>query len=113
MVPFVRIEDETALLDVDETIYSEGAVLRAVYEYSDRCFIALQRVETRIHVAIKAKSGNRDLETLAMGFLNSLADHELRVQIDRETRDIRTLLVAQAFAEGDLLSEVQPPPPEE
>ena len=35
--------------------------------------------------------------------MNELVDQQLRVQLDAEFRDVRTLIVAQAFAEGNLL----------
>ena len=46
-----------------------------------------------------------DLRTLALSFFTALADHEIRRRISRETNDLRTLIVAQAFAEANLLDE--------
>jgi His-Xaa-Ser system protein HxsD len=38
-------------------------------------------------------------------FENALLDAQLRVEISRETSQIRELIVAKAFAEGDLLDD--------
>jgi hypothetical protein len=38
-------------------------------------------------------------------FENSLLDAQLRVEIARETAVVRELIVAKAFAEGDLLED--------
>jgi His-Xaa-Ser system protein HxsD len=38
-------------------------------------------------------------------FQNAILDFQLRIEIGRETGPIRELIVAKAFAEGDLLDE--------
>jgi hypothetical protein len=38
-------------------------------------------------------------------FENALLDHQLRFEIARETATLRELIVAKAFAEGDVLED--------
>lgn len=54
-------------------------------------------------VRITGKKSDLDLNTLAGEFSNSLIDERVRRDIAIETMSIRELIVAQAFAEADLL----------
>jgi His-Xaa-Ser system protein HxsD len=49
------------------------------------------------------KTPDCDLHSLAGEFSNELINQRVRLQIASETRAIRELIVAQAFAEADLL----------
>jgi len=56
-------------------------------------------------VTIKGTTSSTELEPLLGEFQNALLDFQLRVEIGRETKQIRELIVAKAFAEGDLLDD--------
>jgi His-Xaa-Ser system protein HxsD len=86
-------------------MYSNDAILRTVYDFSDRCDVALTTCDKNVLAHLTRKNPQADLENLSGSFFTALADHELRMHISRETNDIRTLIIAQAFAEADLLDE--------
>jgi His-Xaa-Ser system protein HxsD len=103
---------ETVLTDgelvfiVDESIYSREAVLRTCYWFTDRCFLFVSRsVPGRLTISVRAKPGGEAVETAAGEFGNALLDQQLRLDIERETRGVRELIVAKAFAEGNLLED--------
>ncbi len=91
---------------IDETVYSKEAVLRACHWFTDRCYLFISRSEPNVlSVRVRAKPGGLDLRAVAGEFQNALLDAQLRVEIAHETAKIRELIVAKAFAEGDLLED--------
>src|SRR5689334_3302118 len=101
--PVSRTEDEVRLL-VDETVYSREAVLRACYWFTDRSYLFVSRFgPERLLVSIRAKPGGASIDSIAGDFANALLDQQVRREIERETSRVRELIVAKAFAEGNLL----------
>ena len=90
-------------IDVDLTIYPLEVVRRAAHAFSGRCFVAFERRDGRLRVQLTPQNEGDEPRDLAGSFANALLDHSLRVVIAEETRAIRELIVAQAFAEADLL----------
>lgn len=92
--------------EVDTTIYELDAVLRVAYQFTDRCYLFIARDEKdprRLTVYMGAKSADADPAALAGDFSNALIDQQLRAVLAREAGPLRELIVAQAFAEGNLL----------
>lgn len=92
--------------DVDTSIYSLDTVLRAAYKFTDRSYVFVERDEARpavLIVVLAPKDANGDLVALLGSFANELLDQQVRESLSREFGDIRTLIVAQAFSEGNLL----------
>ena len=98
---------ETALaLTVDETIYSREAVLRTCYWFTDRCYLFVSRsAPDCLTVSVRAKPGRLALDAVAGEFANALLDQQVRLDIERETRTVRELIVAKAFAESGVLED--------
>lgn len=96
-------ERHEMVLIVDESIYSKEALLRTCYWFTDRCYLFISRLgPNQFSIRIRAKSRGLRLESISGEFENSLLDQQLRQDIDRETARLRELIVAKAFAEGDL-----------
>ena len=51
------------------------------------------------------RGARQGLETVAGEFANALLDWQVRLDIQRETANLRELIVAKAFAEGNLLED--------
>lgn len=94
-------------LQVDLALYSVDAVIRAAYKFTDRCYLFLSRSGGSLIAAIVPKRKDADLEDLLGQFSNELIDQRLRESLDQQFGQVRTLVVAQAFAEGNLLDPVQ------
>lgn len=93
-------------LRVDTGLFSAEALLRAAYKFTDRCFVFLQRDEAQPNIAwavLTGKPGAGDIRALVGEFANELVDQRLREGLSREFGPIQTLIVAQAFAEGNLV----------
>lgn len=102
-----RAGANTVALEIDRDIFSVDAVLRAAYKFTDRCFIFLRHHDTRAErwlAVLKAKpSAASTVDDIAGEFANELIDQRLRERLEQQFGDTRTLIVAQAFAEGNLL----------
>jgi His-Xaa-Ser system protein HxsD len=91
------------VLVVEESIYSKEALLRTCYWFTDRCYLFISRPGPyQFSVRIRPKTRGLPLESISGEFENALIDQQLRQDIDRETERLRELIVAKAFAEGDL-----------
>ncbi|MDQ3803556.1 MAG: His-Xaa-Ser system protein HxsD [Acidobacteriota bacterium] len=100
-----EVADEGLCVCVDTAVYSQEALFRVCYAFTDRCYLFLQPEEgsSVVKVMFTRKTADCDLPTLAGEFSNELINQKVRLQIASETRAIRELIVAQAFAEADLL----------
>ena len=95
----------SATLTLDESLYCAEAVRRATYWFTDRCFVSLSESNGVIAVRLRSKGKTLDLRQVASQLQDSILDAQLRVEIGHETAQIRDLIVAKAFAEGDLLED--------
>ena len=98
---WVELSDEYLNLRVDISVYSEAALFRACYLYTDRCYLFLSATQDRITVEFRRKTADADLQEIAGDFGNELINQRLRADLARETAPIRELIVAQAFAEAE------------
>jgi His-Xaa-Ser system protein HxsD len=100
-----HVSDKTLTLEVDTAIYSLEALFRVCYAFTDRCYLFLEPAakDTSVVVRITGKKPDLDLDTLAGEFSNALIDERVRRDIATETMSIRELIVAQAFAEADIV----------
>jgi His-Xaa-Ser system protein HxsD len=103
--PIIQSDSEITLL-VDETIYARIALLKTCYWFTNRCYIFIYRHdEHHLAVRLASKAGGIGLEAIAGEFENALLDHQLRFEITNETATLRELIVAKAFAEGNVLED--------
>ena len=103
--PFSR-DGSRVVIEIDTSIYSRDAAIRASYKFTDRCHILLDSHPTRpdhLLAYLDPKIATIDLQTLYGEFANELLDQQLRERLEAQFGDVRSLIVAQAFAEGNLL----------
>jgi len=101
-----RLADSAIVFVVDEAIYSRRAILRALHWYSDQFGISTSTgPDGTFVITMRSKKQNADFQQLVNEFENKLIDAQLRIEIRDETSRIRELIVAKAFAEGDLLDD--------
>jgi His-Xaa-Ser system protein HxsD len=102
----VRFDDGALRLSLAAEIYSVGAILRSCYWLTDRCYVHLAPSAGNVEVTLLAKAGkDNETNSLAWEFLNSLVDNQLRVSIQQETASVREMIVAQAFADVDVIDD--------
>lgn len=93
-------------IQIDRNIFDDAAISKTIYCLSGD-FSFQRKLEGEIeYITIIAKPGvgltDQDIELM---FLDKLNDYKLRSIIAEETKDIRTILYAKAFADDDNLSE--------
>lgn len=95
----------TLSIFVDTKIYSLEVLFRTCYAFTDRSYLFLEPSDDPQIIAVRfaSKSSDSALSITAAEFSNELVNQRVRLDIANETRSIRELIVAQAFAEADLL----------
>lgn len=92
-------------ITVDKRIYSDSVISKAVYWLSGDFSIARRLIDDSLE-EITATALSDAIETeFETRFMQSLNDFKLRQIVADETRDIKTILYAKAFAEDEDLSE--------
>jgi His-Xaa-Ser system protein HxsD len=96
--------DDSLVVAVNSDLYSREALFRVCYLFTDRCYLFLSQESSSstIQVRFTRKSPDTDLNKMAGEFSNELINQKVRLDIAVETKAIRELIVAQAFAEADL-----------
>jgi len=100
-----HLTDGGLCISVDTDLYSVDALFRVCYVFTDRCYLFLQPQtgSSVVDVRFTSKGSDCDMATLAGDFANELINQRVRRDIASETKAVRELIVAQAFAEADLL----------
>lgn len=93
-------------IQIDRHIFSDAVISKAVYSLSGDLVIERRLSDNDTETVIATVSGTfADDEAIRSIIFRTLNDYKLRQIIAEETRDIKTLLYAKAFAEDDELSE--------
>lgn len=94
-------------IKIDRRIYSDTVISKAVYWLSDDYIIVRNQLDdfTESISAISKDGKVWDEISWQSRLMGALNDFKLREIVADETRDIKTILYAKAFAEDDDLSE--------
>ena len=102
--PVRLCDDGIIAVEVDRAVFDLDAVLRAAYKFTDRCHVFIQSSgEDSTWLAVLRPKVATPLMDLAGEFSNELIDQRLRRSLEEQFGNLRTLIVAQAFSEGNLL----------
>jgi His-Xaa-Ser system protein HxsD len=103
-------DDDSLVMAVNADLYSREALFRVCYLFTDRCYLFLSQDEDSpvVQVRFNRKSSGTDLNEVAGEFSNELINQKVRLDVAAETKTIRELIVAQAFAEADLFGGGDP-----
>ena len=89
-------------LNIDRNIFSDSCISTVIYWFSGQYTIQRSLQESIETLTIDNVS---DEKQFRLEFFQNLNDYKLREQIDKETKDIKTILYAKAFGEFDELTE--------
>jgi len=102
-VPAWVMGERTGAISVSRAVYSRKVLLAAAYKLSDRSAVLLDTdSEDRWVVYLIAPPGG-NATALLQALIRELGDQALRERLEEEFGAVRTLIVAQAFSEGNLL----------
>lgn len=94
------------IIRVDKRIYNDSVLSKAVYWMSgDYKIVRLTLDEFTEQIVFETTTEQQNSELIETRFLQLLNDFKLRQIVADETRDIKTILYAKAFAEDDDLHE--------
>lgn len=101
--PIVRTAAGVVAVSVSRALYSKRVVLSASYKLSDRWAVLVDDDGPERWIlyllGLSPEGAGEGLTSL----VHELTDQAVREKLDQETLDLRTLIVAQAFSEGNLL----------
>ncbi len=86
-------------LNFDVRVFSIDTIKRALYRFSDKCSFDIQQKDNDITVTIHTKAD----ENLSAKIKNEVLDQDLRDTLSKETANIRTLILANAFSNTGLI----------
>ena len=93
---------------VDKCIYSESCLLKCFYWYGNEFSIEISDIDesTReVKVFPRHQLADTDLKQLRERIRNDLVDYRLQEIVNEETKNIRDLIVARAFASSDVYED--------
>lgn len=88
------------IICIDRSIYSDACISKCIYSFSGECE-CLRTLNGEIETIDIFPLQSVHENGLKNRFLQRLNDYKLREIIAEETKDIRTILYAKAFAESD------------
>lgn len=93
-------------IEIDRRIYNDSVISKAIYWLSgDYVIVRSLLNDITESISITSKTGSISEQDLEVKLLQTLNDFKLRQIVADETRDIKTILYAKAFAEDEDLSE--------
>lgn len=97
-----RQDDGSILLELDASVYSISACLRAAHEMSASYAINIKKTGTTVLLTVSA-TGSQELVTSDVGrIVKTVTDYTLREQLNVETAPIRNAILAAAFGKAKL-----------
>ena len=101
--------DSLFAVEIDLSLYSRQVILRACYRLTGRCYVFMAHTKEPgwLTVAFLSKNPETAPRDLAGELYNELLDQQIREALEIEMGPVREMIVAQAFAEGNLLDPLR------
>lgn len=101
-------EINTIKLTVDSSVYSASVLHKCFYWYAGKMEIDIEKKNNSFIIVLSNIPDHLNKDNLIVKIKKDLIDFSTREIIIQETKDIRTLLIAKAFANGDEFDESPP-----
>lgn len=98
-----EIKDGQIAVFLDSRIYSKEGILKCLYWYSDKFNTSVNIIDNYYRIVLNPNLDNQqlDLNTLLEKIVKDLLDFNLRQIVTSETQNVRDLLIAKAFSNGE------------
>ena len=101
-----EIKDNEIIAFADTSLYSKDSIFKCLYWYGDKFHTNLSFADSNTYrVSIKPIStiqlSSDGLENLLLKLERDLVDFNLRDIVTKETKNVRDLLIAKAFSNGE------------
>jgi His-Xaa-Ser system protein HxsD len=99
------LSSNNAKLRVDRQLYSENVVHKCLYWWGNKLSIDVENDHDSFIISLIDLSENLDLKSVILDIKRDLIDFKTREIITSETKDIKAILIAKAFANDDIFDE--------
>ncbi len=101
-----KIKDNEIIVFADTSLYSKDSIFKCLYWYGDKFHANLSFADSNTYrVSVKPISTTQlssdELENLLLKLERDLVDFNLRDIVTKETQNVRDLLIAKAFSNGE------------
>ena len=98
-----EIKDGKIAVFLDSRVYTKEAILKCLYWYSDKFNTSVNLLDNHYKIEVKPNSDNKhlDLNPILEKLCRDLLDFNLRQIVTSETQNVRDLLIAKAFSNGE------------
>ncbi|MCB0538962.1 MAG: His-Xaa-Ser system protein HxsD [Bacteroidetes bacterium] len=106
-MPFQNeIKDNEIIVFADTSLYSKDSIFKCLYWYGDKFHTNVSFADSNTYrVSVKPVSTNQlsqqEQENLLLKLERDLVDFNLRDIVTKETQNVRDLLIAKAFSNGE------------
>ena len=106
-MPFQNeIKDNEIIVFADTYLYSKDSIFKCLYWYGDKFHTNVSFADSNTYrVSVKPVSTNQlsqqEQENLLLKLERDLVDFNLRDIVTKETQNVRDLLIAKAFSNGE------------
>jgi His-Xaa-Ser system protein HxsD len=106
-MPFQNeIKDNEIIVFADTSLYSKDSIFKCLYWYGDKYHTNVSFADSNTYrVSLKPVSTNhlsqQEQENLLLKLERDLVDFNLRDIVTKETQNVRDLLIAKAFSNGE------------
>ncbi len=101
-----EIKDNEIIVFADASLYSKDSIFKCLYWYGDKYHTNVSFANSNTYrVSVKPVStttlSQQEQENLLMKLERDLVDFNLRDIVTKETQNVRDLLIAKAFSNGE------------
>ena len=82
--------------EFNKELYSKEALIKAAYNFTDKAYVHLDSDEEKYYVLLEMKDGAQQVKE--KDFVNEMLAQSVRHVVYKQTKEIRELLLARAFA---------------
>lgn len=99
--------DNNIEIKVDSSIYSNEAIVKCLYWYSNHFEVDVKLVNNNYQISLQPLSElpQEEIERIRTKLKRELLDFNLREIVKRQTTTIRELIIAKAFSNGEFDEE--------
>jgi His-Xaa-Ser system protein HxsD len=104
------IDTNHANIIIDSSIYDMEAINAACYAFTNNYHILVtpkDSTSVTVIFELKDKISQRNISEDIKDFINTVIDHQVRLQLDRANGKIRDMIVQHAFSPIDLQKETE------
>ncbi len=91
------IEKNNVIIYLDENVYPLIAIKKTVMYYLEKCYIEVEHKNNKVKIKIELLDKKFNIEIIVKEFINDCMREALRVDIAKETKNIRELILGRAL----------------